>query len=108
MAAGNGDERQAAAWERVEAKLDRQGEATSARFDQLGDDLRVLDRKLDATRRALEVQIELAKLEMLQAIGEQTKFEVSGVRLSSDARIDELKGSIDALAMRIEALEKAR
>jgi hypothetical protein len=125
MAAGNGDERQVAAWERVEAKLDRQGERLDrieARVGgvedrvggvedavmKLGAKVDLVDRKLDATRRTLEGQIDLARAELLQAIAAETRMELSGVKLSSDARIDELKGSIDALALRLEALEKAR
>lgn len=97
MAVGNGDERQAAAWERVEAKLDRvetkldrveqMAAATSLRVHNTEDTLLrlaakvdLVDRKLDATRQSLEARIELAKVDLLEAMNDMARMEASGAR----------------------------
>lgn len=93
MAAGNGDERQIAAWERVEAKLDRMDQtlsATAARVHNAEDNLLrlstkvdLVDRKLEATRQSLEARIELAKAEVLDAMNDVARVEASGARTSA-------------------------
>ena len=116
MAAGNGDERQAAAWEQVEAKLDRMDQtltATSLRTDGTEDALLrlsakvdLVDRKLDATRQSLEARIELAKVELLEAMNDMARMEASAARTSMQGHIDQLAGDLDALRQQVEDLRR--
>ena len=86
--AANGDERQMAAWERIEATLDRmdvrlggveRGQAgIEGRLDNIeahllrqGTDLDLLKKQLDATRRATDSKLDLLRLELLQALQER-------------------------------------
>lgn len=92
MAAGNGDERQAAAWERIEAKLDRVDHTLSSmalRVHSTEDallrqsaKLDLLDRKLEATRQSLEARIELAKVDLLDAMNDMARMESGAARTS--------------------------
>jgi tetrahydromethanopterin S-methyltransferase subunit G len=118
MASGNGDERQMKAWDRVEAKLDRMGDDVNeikARLGTVEDRVLVLqqrtdlvDRKLDVTRQALEAQIELSRLEIMQAIGAIARDHALGAQIPLQGRLDALDGKVDALTMRVEALERER
>ena len=105
MATGNGDERQAAAWERVEAKLDRLGEdmvGVKARLGTVEDRLlavqqrmELFDRKLDATRQKLEGQIELAKLELLEEMTGIARDRALGATTPFQGQLDAFKGQLD-------------
>lgn len=123
MAVGNGDERQTAAWERVEAKLDRMGTkldnveqmlaATAARVHNTEDNLLrlsakidLVDRKLEATRQSLEARIELAKVELLDAMNDMARMEASAARTSMQGHIDQLAGDVDALRQQVEDLQR--
>lgn len=86
---GNGDERQQNAWERVEAKLDRQGEEIAA----MGKLLKLIaDKTLEFGHRLGRIERRLDRIE-----GRLDRIEGEG---------DELRGEIEALERRLEALEK--
>lgn len=120
--AGNGDERQAAAWERVEARLDRLEERMEERFDQHGEALLRLERHAERTDLRLnrietdldlikllldgvrhEVDLKLARLkhELIDALGQQTRVELLAAQSLNEDRLARLE-------RRIEALEAAR
>lgn len=116
MAVGNGDERQAAAWERVEAKLDRMDQTlstTAARVHNTEDNLLrlstkidLVDRRLEATRQSLEARIELVKVELLDAMNDMARMEASAARTSMQGHIDQLAGDVDALRQQVGDLQR--
>lgn len=95
MAAGNGDERQAAAWERVEAKLDRQNE-----------ELRGMRRLLEAlTDRAMLQAREIDGLRAeLSGMRDETRQGLQRVREELELRLAKLR--VDMGAARVEAIEE--
>lgn len=123
--AGNGDERQAAAWERVEARLDRlidrvdaiegtldrHGEAllrlerhaerTDLRLDRIETDLDLIKLLLDGVRHEVDLKLARLKHELIDALGQQTRVELLAAQSLNEDRLARLE-------RRIEALEAAR
>jgi hypothetical protein len=67
----------------------------------------LLTRALDATRKGLESKIELSRVELLDAIHVDTRGEAIGARTRVEQALDALRGQIDDLARRLEAVAKA-
>ena len=104
----NGDERVQAAWERVEAKLDRLGEVQAEhgrvleqldrRLGRVEGDLDLLKLMLEAVRHEIERRAERLKDELLTALGRETRVELlAGQGLNEDR--------LSALERRVLALE---
>lgn len=110
--AGNGDEHEAAAWQRVEAKLDRLAESSAAhtarldviehRLLSIGAGLDSLPAQLELTRKLLERKLDLLRLELLEEAASIAKLEARGGELGIAQRLDELADRLAALERRIE------
>ena len=84
--AGNGDERQAAAWERVEAKLDRLAERVGdhgellalidRRLARVEGDLELVKLLIEAVRHEVDRKTEKLKDELISALGRETRVEL--------------------------------
>ena len=86
------------------------GDVTSLRDDfgtirERGD---LTARAIEATRQQLLAQLELARIDLLEAITVETKSEAIGTRTRIEQQIDSILGQIDELARRLETLEKGR
>jgi hypothetical protein len=103
----SGDERAAAAWERVEAKLDRLGEIqgehgqTLARLDRrlsrVEGDLDLVKLLVESARHDVDRKLDRPKDELLGALGQETRVELLAQGLNHDR--------LDALERRAAALE---
>jgi hypothetical protein len=89
MAAGNGDERQAAAWERVEARLDRLGEQVSEQIGELRGMVAEHSRVLAQLVRFAETA-EL-RLKRLEDNAELTRLLIEAVRHEVDEKIEKFE-----------------
>lgn len=65
-------------------------------------------RAIEATRQQVLAQLELAKIELLEVITVETRSESIGTRTRIEQQLDQLRGQLDALAQRVEAIEKGR
>jgi hypothetical protein len=98
---GNGDERMQAAWERVEAKLDRvievqaeHGRALAQLDRRLGrveGDLDLVKLMLEAVRHEIERRAERLKDELLTALGQETRVELLAAQGLNDERLSALE-----------------
>ena len=99
MAVGNGDERPAATWERMEGKLDRLGERferLEGKVDRLGDRVDRLSDTVDqhsGSFARLESFAERAERRMMRLETDVavTKLLIEAVRHETDNKIDRLK-----------------
>jgi hypothetical protein len=66
-----------------------------------------LGQKMSLTERRLEARLELLRVDLLETILQSEAGVVSRARTERDQGIDELRGELDALRHRIEALEQA-
>lgn len=108
----NGDEREARAWERVEAKLDRLGETvltgfadTRARLDALEDRTLKLGAKIDLLGDKLDLDVRRLEMEIKRLRVELTNDAETFAKQESAGRADRLQEQVDELARRVEALE---
>jgi polyhydroxyalkanoate synthesis regulator phasin len=121
MAAGNGDERQTAAWERVEAKVDRLGEefgelrATMAehskmlaqlvrfaetaelRLKRLEDNAELTRLLIEAARHEVDEKIERFEERVLSKLGGEVRVELLAAQTLNDERVTRLERRVDAL-----------
>jgi predicted membrane chloride channel (bestrophin family) len=125
MAVGNGDERQMAAWERVEAKVDRLGErfseeigelrATVAehskmltqlvrfaetaelRLKRLEDNAELTRLLIEAARHEVDEKIERFEERLLSKLGRETRVELLAAQTLNDERVTKLERRVDAL-----------
>lgn len=65
-------------------------------------------RAIEATRQQFLAQLELAKIDLLEAITAETRSESIGTRTRIEQQLDIMRGQIDGLARRLEAIEKTR
>jgi hypothetical protein len=65
-------------------------------------------RTIEATRQQLLAQLELAKIDLLEAITVETRNESIGARKRIEQQLDVMRGQIDELTRRLEAIEKGR
>jgi chromosome segregation ATPase len=125
MAVGNGDERQAAAWERVEAKLDQFGEnvdrlegkvdrlegkvdrlerfaeTAELRLKRLEDNGELIRLLIEAVRREVDEKIDRFEERLLTKLGREMHIELLAAQTLNDDRVSRLE-------RRVEALEAAR
>ncbi len=104
---GNGDERMQAAWERVEAKLDRLGEVQAEhglalaqldrRLGRVEGDLDLVKLMLEAVRHEIERRAERLKDELLTALGRETRVELLAAQGLNDERLSALERRVLAL-----------
>jgi predicted membrane chloride channel (bestrophin family) len=125
MAAGNGDERQAAAWERVEARLDRLGEQFSEeigelrgtvqehskmlaqlvrfaetaelRLKRLEDNAELTKLLIQAVRHEVDEKLDKLKEELLSGLGREMRVELLAAQALNDERVMRLERRVDAL-----------
>jgi hypothetical protein len=79
-------------------------DATLARMEAKLDGL---GQKMSPAERRLEAKLELLCVDLLETILQSDAGVVSRARTERDQGIDELRGELDALRHRIEALEQA-
>ena len=111
---GNGDERMQAAWERVEAKLDRLGETVAGicevqaehgrvlalldrRLNRVEGDLDMVKLMLDGVRHEIERRAERLKDELLTALGRETRVELLAAQELNEDRLGALERRVLAL-----------
>jgi multidrug resistance efflux pump len=125
MAVGNGDERQQAAWERVETKLDRLDEKVDrldekvdrqekrfeVRFDRLErfaetaelrlkrleDNGELLRLLIQAVRHEADEKNDKLKAELLSGFGTEVRIELLAAQSLNDTRVSKLERRVDAL-----------
>jgi ubiquinone biosynthesis protein UbiJ len=85
--AGNGCDLEATL-ARMEAKLDGRGQ------------------KIALVQRRLEARLELLRADLLEAVMEEDRATLGRARIERDAELDALRGEIDTLRRRVEALER--
>jgi hypothetical protein len=98
---GHGDERMQAAWERVEAKLDRVGEVQAEhsralaqldrRLGRVEGDLDLVKLMLEAVRHETLRRAERLKDELLTALGRETRVELLAAQGLNDERLSALE-----------------
>jgi chromosome segregation ATPase len=103
----NGDERATAAWERVEAKLDRLGEIqgehgrTLARLDRrlsrVEGDLDLVKLLLESARHDVDRKLDRLTDELLAALGQETRVELLAAQGLNHDRLDALERRVAAL-----------
>ena len=103
----NGDERMQAAWERVEAKLDRVAEVQAEhgralaqldrRLGRVEGDLDLVKLMLEAVRHEIERRAERLKDELLTALGRETRVELLAARGLNEDRLSALERRVLAL-----------
>lgn len=103
----NGDERMQAAWERVEAKLDRMGEVQAEhgrvlaqldrRLGRVEGDLDQVKLMLEAVRHEIERRAERLKDELLTALGRETRIELLAAQGLNEDRLSALERRVLAL-----------
>jgi hypothetical protein len=99
--AGNGDERQAAAWERVEAKLDRLAERVGdhgellalidRRLARVEGDLELVKLLIEAVRHEVDRKTEKLKDELISALGRETRVELLAAQSLNNDRLDAIE-----------------
>ncbi len=97
MAVGNGDQRQTAAWERVEAKVDHLGETVARLVETVSGHGEVLAR---LARFAETAELRLKRLE---DNGELTRLLIQAVRHEADEKLEKLLSGFGR-EMRVELL----
>jgi TolA-binding protein len=121
MAVGNGDERQTAAWERVEARLDRLNdqfselrgtvaehskmlaqlvrfaETAELRLKRLEDNAELTRLLIEAVRREVDEKIERFEERLLSKLGRETRVELLAAQTLNDERVTKLERRVDAL-----------
>lgn len=105
--ADNGDERMQAAWERVEAKLDRLSEVQAEhgralaqldrRLGRVEGDLDLVKLMLEAVRHEIERRAERLKDELLTALGRETRVELLAAQALNEDRLSALERRVLAL-----------
>lgn len=65
-------------------------------------------RAIEATRQQFLAQLELAKIDLLEAITVETRSESIGTRTRIELQRDAMRGQIDELTRRLEAVERGR
>ncbi len=65
-------------------------------------------RAIEATRQQFLAQLELARIDLLEAITVETRSESIGTRTRIEQQLDAMRGQIDELTRRLEAIEKGR
>ena len=104
---GTGDERMQAAWERVEAKLDRVGEVQSEhgrvlalldrRLNRVEGDLDMVKLMLEGVRQQIERRAERLKDELLTELGRETRVELLAAQGLNEDRLSALERRVLAL-----------
>lgn len=104
---GTGDERMLAAWERVEAKLDRVGEVQSEhgrvlalldrRLNRVEGDLDMVKLMLEGVRQQIERRAERLKDELLTELGRETRVELLAAQGLNEDRLSALERRVLAL-----------
>jgi hypothetical protein len=99
--AGNGDERRAAAWERVEAKLDRLAERVGdhgellalidRRLARVEGDLELVKLLIEAVRHEVGRKTEKLKDELISALGRETRVELLAAQSLNNDRLDAIE-----------------
>lgn len=96
MVARDGDERLDLTLERIEAKLDVRVDGVEARFVH----------RLDLVRTELRARMDLLRLEVHDDMQMSLKMELGGRQVLTHAEIDRLRGEIDEISRRLEAVER--
>jgi TolA-binding protein len=99
MAAGNGDERQAAAWERVEARLERLSEQVSGEIGELRGTVHELAGTVAEHTRLLTQLVRFAetaelRLKRLEDNAELTRLLIEAARHEVDEKIERFEGRL--------------
>ncbi|MFO1048215.1 MAG: hypothetical protein U1E52_10000 [Geminicoccaceae bacterium] len=97
----NGDERMQAAWERVEAKLDRLGEVQAEhgrvltlldrRLNRVEGNLDMVKLMLEGVRQQIERRAERLKDELLTELGRETRVELRAAQGLNEDRLSALE-----------------
>jgi hypothetical protein len=105
--ASNGDERAIAAWERVEAKLDRIGEVQGEhgralalldrRVSRVEGDLGFVKLLIETLGHDMNRRMERLQDELLTALGRETRVELLAAQSLNDGRLDALERRVAAL-----------